>query len=173
MTVRRKAFGIVLGMAACLSVAAASGPAQTIAVLDLDSAVQGTVRGQQLVADFDRKRRAADAQLQDLWDRYQALAKELMSKRFALKESVVRQKEIELAALENDLVNERRRLQGQLKIEQERLFGPERERIFEAARELGREHNLSLIVAKGTPGVVYTPETFDITEQVVQRANRM
>ncbi len=32
-----------------------------------------------------------------------------------------------LGSLENDLAHERRRLQGQLKIEQERLFGPERE----------------------------------------------
>jgi Skp family chaperone for outer membrane proteins len=89
-----------------------------------------------------------------------------------LSEDKLRQREIERAQIENEIVNERRKMEGDLKIEQERLVGPLRSKLVEIVQEIGRKERFGLIVARGTPGVMYTSEAEDITNLVTGELNR-
>jgi len=141
-------------------------------VVDVDQAISATQKGKDAREQLMRKMREADAKLQKLWERYRTLSEELNAQRFVLSEDKLREKEIERAQIENEIVNERRKMEGDLKIEQERLVGPLRSNLVEIVLEIGRKQGFGLIVARGTPGVMYTSEAEDITNLVIGELNR-
>jgi Skp family chaperone for outer membrane proteins len=74
--------------------------------------------------------------------------------------------------LQNKIDNKIKELQGQLKIDQGRLEAPLKAKLFEIVEEIGREQGFALILARETPGVMYSREALDITDLVIARFNK-
>jgi outer membrane protein len=150
---------------------AQDGPIK-IAVVDVDKAINSTEEGKAAREEFARKRREADAEVQPLADRFQALQEELKGKRYVLSDEVLFDKQVELAELQNRIENKLKELEGQLKIDQGRLEAPLRAKLLEIVEEIGKEQGFTLIMRRDTPGVMYTREAIDITDEVVSRFDK-
>ncbi len=158
--------GLLLGFAI-----GAGGEATKIGIVDLDQAVMSTNEGKAARDELERKKREAEQSIQPLAERYQEMAKEFEAKQFVLSDDARFQKQLDIQELRNEIESKSKQLQGQLELAQERLVGPLRTKLFEIVEEVGREGGYALIIGRGTPGVMYTREALDITDQVIKKFN--
>lgn len=143
-----------------------------IGVVDLDQAITSTNEGRQAREEFDRKKRQAEATLIPLMDSYQEIMKEFESKKFVLSDDARFQKQLDMAELQNQIENKRKEVQGQLQVDRERLIAPLRTKLIEVVEEVGREENFSLILHRGSPGIMYSREALDVTDLIIAKFNK-
>ena len=143
-----------------------------IGVVDVEQALNSTEEGKAAREELARKRREADAEVQPLVDRFQVLQEELKGKKYVLSDEALFDKQVELAELQNRIQNKIKELEGQLKIDQGRLEAPLRSKLLGIVEDIGKERGFTLIIARDTPGVMYTREAIDITDEVVSRFDK-
>ena len=143
-----------------------------IGVFDADRAVSSTKEGRAAREELDRKVRAAQAQLAPLGERFEEMRKELEAKKFVLSEEARYQKQLDLAELRNQIENKQKEMEGQLKVDHERLLAPLRQQLTEIVEEFGRDEGFSIILLRNTPYVAYAREALDITDQIIERIDK-
>jgi len=166
--------GIVAALASLvvLGTAADDDGAVKMGIVDVEQALNATEEGKAAREELSRKQREADQEVQPMVDRYKELQEEVKSKRYVLSDEALFAKQADLLELQNKIDNKIKELQGQLKIDQGRLEAPLKAKLFEIVEEIGREQGFGLILARETPGVMYTREALDITDLVIARFNK-
>ena len=159
------------GMLALGTGASDSGPVK-IGVVDIDQAIGSTDGGKAAREEFARKQREAQARVQPLLDRYQGLEEEMKAKKFVLSDEALFQKQLDLVELRNEIQSKMKELEGQMKIDQKRLEGPLVAKLGAIIESIGKEGGFTMIIRRGTPGVLYTREALDITDMVIQKYNK-
>jgi outer membrane protein len=143
-----------------------------IGIVDIDQAISSTDEGKAAREEFARKQREAESQMQPLLDRYKGLEEELKAKKFVLSEEALFQKQLDLAEMRNLIQNKYKELEGQLQVDQKRLEGPLTAKLVEIIEDVGKSQGFTLIIRRGTPGVLYTREALDVTDLIIQRYNK-
>lgn len=143
-----------------------------IGVVDVEQALISTEEGKAARDELNRKKREADSEVQPLLDRHQTLKEEVKGKKYVLSDDALFEKQVEIAELENRIQNKIKELEGQLKIDQGRLQAPLLAKLQEIVEEIGKEQGFTLIIRREMPGVLYTREAIDITDQVISRFDR-
>lgn len=143
-----------------------------IGVVDIDQAVNATDQGKKARDELAKKRKAAEAELKPLMDRGRALAEELQSKRFVLSEEALSQKQLDLAEIQNNARARMGELEGQYKVDYERLVGPLRQKLIGIIDEIGKSEGFTVIFERSSPGLLYAKEALDVTDLVIQRFNK-
>jgi outer membrane protein len=164
---------VVLALAALLAWGLGAKNDRTkVGVFDADRAVSSTKEGRAAREELDRKVRAAQAQLAPLGERFEEMRKELEAKKFVLSEEARYQKQLDLAELRNQIENKQKEMEGQLKVDHERLLAPLRQQLTEIVEEFGRDEGFSIILLRNTPYVAYAREALDITDQIIERIDK-
>jgi outer membrane protein len=167
----RKALALVgLGAIVAQGTAAADGPVR-IGVADLDQALNSTEEGKAGREELARKQREAQARMEPRIERFKELQEELKTRKFALSEEALYQRQLDLLELKNEIDSELRELEGKFKVDQERIVGPVRKKLIEIVRAIGREDGFTIIVERGMPGLLYAREALDITDSVIEEFN--
>jgi outer membrane protein len=143
-----------------------------IGVVDIDQAISSTEEGKAAREEFARKQREAEAKIQPMVDRYRELEDDLKAKKFVLSDEALFQKQLDLAEMRNQIQNKMKELEGQLQVDQKRLEGPLTKKLIEIIAEAGKSRGFTLILRRGTPGVLYTREALDITDIIIERYNQ-
>ncbi|NQZ97726.1 MAG: OmpH family outer membrane protein [Myxococcales bacterium] len=151
---------------------AAQDEALKIGVVDVDQAISSTEEGKAAREEFQRKQRAAEAKLQPMLERYKALEEDLAAKKFVLSEEALYQKQLDLAEMRNQVQNRMKELEGQMQVDQKRLEGPLVAKLGEIVDDVGKSQGYTMILRRGTPGVLYTREALDITDLIIERYNQ-
>ncbi|MCH7599951.1 MAG: OmpH family outer membrane protein [Myxococcales bacterium] len=149
----------------------ASTQTTKIGIVDLDQAVSSTTEGKAARDELERKKREAEQSLQPLIERYQTMAKDFDAKQFVLSDDARFQKQLDLQELRQEIEHKQQQLQGKLEVARERLVGPLRTKLVGIVETMGREDGFSFIMMRNTPGLVYTREALDITDQVIEKFN--
>ena len=162
-----------LGLVALLALGtAANEGAITIAVVDLNQALNSTDEGKAAREELARKQREAEGKVQPRIERYKELQEELKSKKFVLSEEALYQRQLDLVELRNEIESEMKELEGKLKVDEERLVGPLRKKMIDVVQGIGRDQGYTLIVERGAPGLLYSREALDITDSVIEKFNQ-
>ena len=143
-----------------------------IGIVDIDQAISSTDEGKAAREEFARKQREAEQQMQPLMDRYKGVEEELKAKKFVLSEEALFQKQLDLAEMRNLIQNKIKELEGQLQVDQKRLEGPLTAKLVEIITDVGKTQGFTLILRRGTPGVLYTREALDVTDLIIKRYNQ-
>jgi outer membrane protein len=143
-----------------------------IGVVDIDQAISSTEEGKAAREEFARKQREAEAEIKPDLERYKALEEDLKAKKFVLSDEALYQKQLDLVEMRNKIENKMKELEGQLQVDQRRLEGPLISKMAEIVRDVGREQGFTVIIRRGTPGILYTREALDITDLIIQRYNQ-
>jgi outer membrane protein len=164
---------VLLGLAAILVWGtAASDEAIKIGVVDIDQAIGSTSDGKAAREEFARKQREAEAKIQPMIERYQKLEDDLKAKKFVLSDEALFQKQLDLAEMRNQIQNQMKELEGQLQVDQKRLEGPLTKKLVGIIEDTGKSNGFTLILRRGSPGLLYTREALDITDLVIERYNK-
>jgi outer membrane protein len=151
---------------------AAQDEAVKIGIVDIEQAISSTDEGKAAREEFARKQREASEQMQPLMDRYKGVEEELKAKKFVLSEEALFQKQLDLAEMRNLIQNKGKELEGQLQLDQKRLEGPLTSKLIEIITDVGKTQGFTLILRRGTPGVLYTREALDVTDLIIKRYNQ-
>jgi len=164
---------VLLGLAAILvwGTAASDEPVK-IGVVDIDQAISSTSDGKAAREEFARKQREAEAKIQPMIERYQALEEDLKAKKFVLSDEALFQKQLDLAEMRNQIQNSMKELEGQLKVDQKRLEGPLTKKLVGIIEDTGKANGFTVILRRGAPGLLYTREALDITDLVIEKYNQ-
>ena len=163
---------LLLGLGLVLAAAAVQAQELKIAIVDVDQAINATDQGKKAREELQSKQKQAESQLKPLLDKGKALAGEIQEKRFVLSEDALRQKQLDLAEIQSDLRAKGAELEGQFKVDYERIVGPLRTKLLTIITEVGKEQGYTLVLERATPGLIYAKEALDITDIVVQRFNK-
>ncbi|HVH05168.1 MAG TPA: OmpH family outer membrane protein, partial [Myxococcota bacterium] len=131
-----------------------------------------TEEGKAAREEMNRKQRDAQQQVQPLVDQHKTLEEELKGKRYVLSDEALFAKQADLLELRNKIESKLKELEGQLKIDQGRLEAPLVAKLREIVQAVGKEQGFTVIMDRQTPGLVYSREALDITDQVTARFNK-
>ncbi|MGI9432124.1 MAG: OmpH family outer membrane protein [Myxococcota bacterium] len=143
-----------------------------VGVVDIEQALNATDEGKAAREELSRKQREADAQVQPMVDQYKQLQEEMKGKRYVLSDEALFAKQADLLELQNKIDNKIKELQGQLKIDQGRLEAPLVTKLRGIVEAIGKDEGFTMILNRGTPGLLYTREALDITDKVIERFNK-
>jgi outer membrane protein len=141
-------------------------------VLDTSSAGKGAsdklkARGDQMEAELKKKE-----------DQITVLRKSLESERAAAKSSgsvnreALEKKERDLGIMVMDIKSLQKRYLEEFREMEAQLTNRIRDDVFALIEELGRQGGFTLIMEKREGGVLFSPNTLDITDQVVAEYNK-
>jgi len=171
MQIHRAFVLLALGALLVWGTAAQDEPIK-IGIVDIDQAISSTDEGKAAREEFARKQREAEQQMQPLMDRYKGVEEELKAKKFVLSEEALFQKQLDLAEMRNLIQNKIKELEGQLQVDQKRLEGPLTAKLVDIIADVGKTQGFTLILRRGTPGVLYTREALDVTDLIIKRYNQ-
>jgi outer membrane protein len=167
-----KAF-VLIGLAAILVWGtAASDDGVRIGVVDIDQAISSTTEGKAAREEFARKQRDAESKVQPMIEKYQALEEDLKQKKFVLSDEALFQKQLDLAQMRNEIETKMKELENQLQLDQKRLEGPLTKKLVEVIESAGKEAGFTIIMRRGSPGLLYTREALDITDLIIKKYNQ-
>lgn len=160
----------------CLVLAAVATPAVAevnVAVIDVQRVVTESDPGKEVM---QRLRGITDAKAQEgqrLQQELAELQEQFNKQRFTLSE--VKQAEMSKQIEDKQIAIRRFQDDAQREVAdaQRRELGSLEERIMPIINEVGQERGLTLIFNKFQSGLVYADEAVDITEEVIQRFNRV
>lgn len=163
---------LVFGLASVLlwGTAAQDEPVR-VGIVDIEQAISSTKEGKAAREEFARKQREAESQVQPMYERYRALEEEIKAKRFVLSDEALFQKQLDLAEMRNQIQNKAKEIEGQLQVDQKRLEGPLTAKLVGIIEDIGKSNGFTLILRRGTPGLLYTREALDITDIVIEKYN--
>jgi len=151
---------------------AASDDGVKIGVVDIDQAISSTTEGKAAREEFARKQREAEAKIQPMIEKYQGLEEDLKQKKFVLSDEALFQKQLDLAEMRNEIENRMKELEGQLQVDQKRLEGPLTKKLVDVIESVGKDSGFTMILRRGSPGLLYTREALDITPLVIEKYNQ-
>jgi outer membrane protein len=163
---------VVFGLASLLlwGTAAQDEPIR-VGIVDIEQAISSTTEGKAAREEFARKQREAESQVQPMYERYRELEEEIKAKRFVLSDEALFQKQLDLAEMRNQIQNKAKEIEGQLQVDQKRLEGPLTAKLVGIIEDIGKSKGFTLILRRGTPGLLYTREALDITDLVIEKYN--
>jgi outer membrane protein len=164
---------VLLGLVGVLafSIGAEDGGIK-LGIVDLEQALSSTDEGKAAREEMNRKQREAEQKVQPLVDRFNEMKEEIKAKKFVLSDEALFQKNLDLAELQNQIQTKLKELEGQLKVDEERLYGPLRAKLVEIVGDIGKAQGFTVIMARGSPGLLYSREAIDITDLVIQKFNK-
>ena len=164
---------VLLGLAAILVWGtAAQDEGMKIGVVDREQAVVSTTEGKAAREELARKQREAEAKLQPMFDKYKGLEDDLKQKRFALSDEALFQKQLDLAQMRNEIEGKMKELENQLQLDQKRLEGPLTKKLVDVIESVGKDSGFTIIMRRGSPGLLYTREALDITDLIIKKYNQ-
>jgi outer membrane protein len=170
---RMTRFLSVLGLVAALGIASAARAEDLkFGIVDLDQALNATEEGKSAREELERKQREARGKVQPMVERFETMQQEIQGKKFVLSEEVLYQKQLDLIELRNEIESQMKELEGKLKVDQERIVGPLRKKLIDIVQRIGREQGYTVIIERGTPGLLYSREALDVTDQVIAQFDK-
>jgi outer membrane protein len=171
MQVNRSMLFLAMGALLAFATAAKDDEAMKLGVVDVDQAISSTEEGKAAREELGRKQREAEAEIVPLYERFKGQRDDLESKKFVLSEDALYQKQLDLMETQNQIQNKEKELEGRLKVDRQRLLGPLTVKLREIIDAVGKDEGFTLIIGRGTPGVLYTREALDITDLVIEKYN--
>jgi outer membrane protein len=161
---------VALGLALAWGTGA-TDDATKMGFVDVELVLASVDSGKAAREEIERKSREAQGRLAPLVEQLEAMQKELQAKQFVMSEDAVRAKQLDFVELKNRYETKAKEEEGQLKIDQQRLFGPLVEKLELVIKEVGKENQFSVIMQRNAPSLVYIREALDVTDLVIKNFN--
>lgn len=157
----------------CLWLAPAFASAQEVKVAFVDArrAVAGSKQGKAAKEQLDSVSEKKRAELRPREEELKRLTEEFESQRFVLSKDALQEREIDLLKRRRDLERDFQAAQEELEIEQRKIMDPLLRDVRAAVQKVGESKGFTVILERGSPGVLYFEDKLDITDLVIQRLN--
>jgi outer membrane protein len=103
--------------------------------------------------------------------RCKKMQEDVEAQRFVLSDEALQEKAIEFQSCQRDLERDFQAAKDELAVQERKLMAPLAKKLEDAVREIGKAQDFDLVLDRSTPGVLFAPDTLDITDLVIKKLN--
>jgi outer membrane protein len=142
-----------------------------VGILDLPRILNTSSIGKSSQAEVDKSRKRMDNDLQQRRNEIEGLQKQLEKDAYVVSEEVRNEKDREIRIRINDFKETKKKYTNEARELSNKLLGRIRQEITEICDDIGKKEGYLLIIEKHDAGVIYSPTSIDISDQVIQTMN--
>ncbi len=158
-------------MGVLLAPAFASAAELKIAFVDARRAVAGSKQGKAAKQQLDNVSEKKRGELRPREEELKRITEEFESQRFVLSKDALQEREITILKKRRDLERDFQSAQEELEIAQRKIMDPLLRDVRAAVQKVGETKGFTVILERGSPGVLYFEDGLDITDLVIQSLN--
>lgn len=144
-----------------------------IGVVDFQRIFQTSSAGKSAQAEINKKGTTMENALKGKGAEIEELKKKLEREALVMNKEKQEEKEREIRIKINDLKALEKQYREELQALSQGLVKTMRNKIFELVEEMGKKEGYLLIIEKREGGLLYFPNTIDITDQLIQKYNEV
>ena len=172
MQIRIHRAGMTLGLAlATFLPALASSADFKLAVVDQRRALLSSEGGKAAESTLSQLEDKKKKELEPRSGKCKKMQEEIEAQRFVLSDDAIQERMIEFQSCQRDLERDFQAAKDEIAVQNRKLLAPLAKKLEEAVKEIGKSKGFDLVLDRSTPGVLYAPESLDITDLVVKRLN--
>ncbi|HXX47535.1 MAG TPA: OmpH family outer membrane protein [Myxococcota bacterium] len=172
MLCRTRRAGLTLGLS--LSLLAPALPAAAdfkLALVDRQRALIASDKGKEAEKTLTDLQDKKKKELEPRSDKCKKIQEDAESQKFVMSDEAMQEKQIEFQRCQRDLERDFQAAKDELVVQQQKLLAPIAKKLEDIVNAIGKEKSFDLILDRSTPGVLYAPDTLDVTDLVIKRLN--
>lgn len=140
-----------------------------IGVVDFQRILENSTAGKEVKAELTQKGMAMESDLKEKGGEIKSLQERIERESLVMSKEMREEKEREIRIKINDIKSLQKKYENDLKEIQQRLLNRIKKDVFEIIQEVGKSEGYLLILEN--IGVIYSPNTLDITDKVIEAFN--
>jgi outer membrane protein len=154
-----------------LSVSSYGADVAKIGVIDFQKILATSSAGKMATAEINRRGQDMEADLKKRGEGIDATKKKLEREALVMSREKRDEKEREIRISINDFKILQKKYMADFKEHEKRLVGRIQKEVFEIVTEMGKKEGFLLILEKRGAGILYSPDTIDITDRLILKYN--
>lgn len=150
-----------------------ASPELKFAYVDLEKALASSKAGQAAKKDYSEEVKRASSDLEKKKDELKSLQEQFDKQSKSLSQEARDRKMDDLMSREKDLKRLYQDSKESLQRKESKLLGDLIDRLRVVVQEVGDEKNYTMIFEKSSQAVLYANQSIDITDEVIQRFNKL
>lgn len=142
-----------------------------IGIVDFQKILETSSAGKTAQTEISKEGQKMEADLKEKGAEIEEIKSKMEREALVMSKEMRSEREREIRIKINDLKTLRQKYMNDFKMHEQRLVGRIQQDIFELVNDIGKKEGYLLILEKREGGVLYAPNTRDITDQVVQSYN--
>lgn len=142
-----------------------------IGVVSFQKILEKSDAGKMATAEINKRGKEMEASLKKKGEEIDAIKKKLERESLVMSKEMREQKEREIRISINDLKTLNNKYTADFKQHEERLVRDIQKEVLEIVKEMGKKEGFLVIFEKRGAGVLYSPDTIDISDRLIQRYN--
>jgi len=158
----------------CLLAAAAASYGADVAkigIVNFQRILETSSAGKKAMAEVNKRGKKIEADLKKKGEEIEAIKKKLEREALVMSKEMREEKEREIRININDFKSLQKRYVAEFKEHEKRLVGRIQGEVLQIIVEMGKKEGFLLIFEKREAGVMYSPNTIDITDRLIQKYN--
>jgi outer membrane protein len=139
-----------------------------IGVLDFQKILESSKAGKAAQAEINEEGKVMETELKRRGEEITELEQQIETEKMVMNEDVRQEKQRDIRIKINDLKTLQKKYLREFKVLEEGIIKRLQKDVFGIVREIGAEKGYLLILEKRAAGVVYSPETLDVTDDVIK-----
>ena len=161
---------VVIVISFCLCNASSYGAdVAKIGVVDFQRIFGTSIAGKQAKAEIQKQGKKMEADLKRKYTEIEDIKKKLEHEALVMSQEMREEKERELRIKINDFKSLQKRYESDMRDVEKKFVKRIKKELFELVQEIGKKEGYLLIIE--TVGVLYSPKTVDITDEIIQKYN--
>ncbi len=166
--------GTFVAIVICFCLLAASSYGADVAkigIVDFQRILETSSAGKKAMAEVNKRGKKIEADLKKKGEEIEAIKKKLEREALVMSKEMREEKEREIRININDFKSLQKRYVAEFKEHEKRLVGRIQGEVLQIITEMGKKEGFLLIFEKREAGVMYSPNTIDITDRLIQKYN--
>jgi len=142
-----------------------------IGIVSFQKILEKSDAGKMATAEINKRGKEMEASLKKKGEEIDAIKKKLEREALVMSKEMRDQKEREIRISINDFKTLKNKYMADFKQHEARLVRGIQKEVLEIVTEMGKKEGFLVIFEKREAGVLYSPDTIDITDRLIQRYN--
>jgi outer membrane protein len=142
-----------------------------IGVVSFQNILEKSDAGKMATAEINKRGKEMEANLKKKGEEIEAIKKKLEREALVMSKEMREEKEREIRISINDFKTLKNKYMADFKQHEARLVRGIQKEVLGIVREMGKKEGFLIIFEKQEAGVLYSPDTIDITDRLIQRYN--
>ncbi|MBE9530619.1 MAG: OmpH family outer membrane protein [Proteobacteria bacterium] len=155
----------------CLLASSYGADVAKIGIVDFQRILKTSSAGKKATAEINKQGKKIEADLKKKGEEIEATKNKLEREALVMSREMREEKEREIRIKINDFKTLQKRYVAEFKEHEKKLVGRIQEKILTIIDEMGKKEGFLLILEKREAGVMYSPNTIDITDRLIQKYN--
>ena len=158
-------------MCFCLLASSYGADVAKIGIVDFQRILKTSSAGKKATDEINKQGKKIEADLKKKGEEIESTKNKLEREALVMSKEMREEKEREMRIKVNDFKSLQKRYVAEFKEQEKRLVGRIQEEVLTIIDEMGKQGGFLLILEKREAGVMYSPNTIDITDRVIQKYN--